>query len=163
MRKYNLDGSSLDILEENIRKMKELFPEVFTEEKIDFEKLQQVLGEYIEDEAERYDFTWNGKKDALRISQTPTTGTLRPDKENSKNWEETENIYIEGDNLEVLKLLQKSYHSKIKMIYIDIILQRLIQFNYPKNVVPRGVQSQKGVCSGRSRGNSAIFKTYNAT
>lgn len=114
-----MDGRSLDILEENIGKVKQLFPEVFTEEKIDFEKLQQILGEYIEDEAERYDFTWNGKKDAIRISQTPTTGTLRPDKENSKSWDETENVYIEGDNLEVLKLLQKSYHNKIKMIYID--------------------------------------------
>ena len=114
-----MDGRSLDILEENIDKMKQLFPEVFTEEKIDIEKLKEVLGEYSEDENERYDFTWNGKKDAIRISQTPTTGTLRPNKENSKNWDDTENLYIEGDNLEVLKLLQKSYHSKIKMIYID--------------------------------------------
>ena len=114
-----MDGRSLDILEENIEKMKQLFPEVFTEKKIDFEKLQEVLGDYTEDEDERYDFTWNGKKEAIRIAQTPTTGTLRPDKENSKDWDNTENLYIEGDNLEVLKLLQKSYHSKIKMIYID--------------------------------------------
>lgn len=114
-----MDGETLDIVKENIEKMKQLFPEVFIEEKIDMEKLQVVLGNYIEDENERYDFTWNGKKDAVRIAQTPTTGTLRPDKENSKNWDETENLYIEGDNLEVLKLLQKSYHSKIKMIYID--------------------------------------------
>lgn len=114
-----MDGRSLDILQENIEKMKELFPEVFTEKKIDFEKLQSVLGEYTETENERYDFTWNGKKDAIRISQTSTTGTLRPDKENSKNWDSTKNLYIEGDNLEVLKLLQKSYHSKVKMIYID--------------------------------------------
>lgn len=114
-----MDGRSKDILEENIKQMKQLFPEVFTEEKVDIEKLSEVLGEYTEDEDERYNFSWNGKKDAIRISQTPTTGTLRPDKENSKNWDETENVYIEGDNLEVLKLLQKSYHSKIKMIYLD--------------------------------------------
>lgn len=125
-----MDGRSLDILQENIEKMKELFPEVFTEKKIDFEKLQSVLGEYTETENERYDFTWNGKKDAIRISQTSTTGTLRPDKENSKNWDSTENLYIEGDNLEVLKLLQKSYHSKVKMIFIDPPYNTGIDFIY---------------------------------
>lgn len=114
-----MNGTSLDILEENIIKMKQLFPEVFTEDKVDFEKLEQILGNYKEESNERYNFTWNGKGKALRISQTPSTGTLRPSKEDSKNWDTTENLYIEGDNLEVLKLLQKSYHSKIKMIYID--------------------------------------------
>src|SRR5699024_2543361 len=93
--------------------------EVFIEDKIDFEKLQLVLGEDMEESEERYNFTWRGKRETIRLSQTPTTGTLRPDKENSKKWDETENIYIEGDNLEVLKLLQKSYHRKNKMIYID--------------------------------------------
>ena len=68
---------------------------------------------------DNYEFTWNGKRDALRLAQTPSTGTLRPDKESSKNWNDTENLYIEGDNLEVLKLLQKSYFGKVKMIYID--------------------------------------------
>lgn len=114
-----VNGESMDIERENIEKLKEIFPEVFTEDKIDFEKLQLVLGENIEESEERYNFTWHGKGDAIRLSQTPTTGTLRPDKKNSKKPDETENIYIEGDNLEVLKLLQKSYHGKIKMIYID--------------------------------------------
>ncbi|MED4883121.1 site-specific DNA-methyltransferase [Bacillus smithii] len=91
----------------------------FTEGKIDFEKLKLVLGEEIEKRNERYEFTWYGKTQAMKLAQTPSTGTLRPDKESSKNWDTTENLYIEGDNLEVLKLLQKSYFGKIKMIYID--------------------------------------------
>ncbi|MGO1372355.1 MAG: site-specific DNA-methyltransferase, partial [Senegalia sp. (in: firmicutes)] len=111
-----LNGETKDILKENIGKMKDLFPEIFTEDKIDFEKLEEVLGNYKEENEERYNFTWSGKSDAIRLSQTPTTGTLRPDKENSKNFDETENLYIEGDNLEVLKLLQKSYHSKVKIV-----------------------------------------------
>jgi len=119
MKEVKLDGKTPDLAEENIKKLKEIFPEVFTEGKIDFEKLQQVLGSYIETEDERYNFTWNGKARALRLSQTPSTGTLRPCKKESKDWDTTQNLYIEGDNLEVLKLLQKSYHGKIKMIYID--------------------------------------------
>src|SRR5690625_2153899 len=126
-----LNGESLNIEEENIKKLVELFPEVNTDGKIDFDKLKQILGDYVDDSEERYRFVWNGKGGALRISQTPSLGTLRPAKGESKNWDKTENLYIEGDNLEVLKLLQKSYFGRVKMIYIDIILQRLIQFNYP--------------------------------
>ncbi len=114
-----LDGKSLDILGENIAKLKEIFPEVFSEGKVDFEKLQESLGEFVEKSSERYNFTWNGKQNAKKIAQTPSSGTLRPCKEDSKNWDSTQNLYIEGDNLEVLKLLQKSYHKKVKMIYID--------------------------------------------
>lgn len=117
----HLNGESLNIEDKNIEKLVALFPEVNTDEKIDFEKLKQILGEYVDDSEERYRFVWNGKGEALRLSQTPSMGTLRPAKEEgeSKNWDETENLYIEGDNLEVLKLLQKSYFNKIKMIYID--------------------------------------------
>jgi len=114
-----LDGKSLDIVSENIEKLKELFPEVFEEGEIDFEKLQNELGEFIDKEQERYNFTWNGKQEAKKIAQTPSTGTLRPAPKESKNWDTTQNLYIEGDNLEVLKLLQKSYHKQVKMIYID--------------------------------------------
>lgn len=114
-----ISGASMDIVADNISKLKELFPEVFCEDKIDFERLQEVLGNYIEDKEERYRFEWNGKSKAIRIAQTPSTGTLRPCKEESKNWDTTQNLYIEGDNLEVLKLLQKSYQNKVKMIYID--------------------------------------------
>lgn len=114
-----MNGYSLNIVKENISKLKEIFPEVFCEDKVDFEKLQEVLGEYIEDKEERYRFEWHGKSKAIRMSQTPSRGTLRPCKDESKNWDTTKNLYIEGDNLEVLKLLQKSYQNKIKMIYID--------------------------------------------
>ncbi|EFG90184.1 site-specific DNA-methyltransferase [Clostridium carboxidivorans] len=114
-----ISGQSLDIVKENILKLKEIFPEVFCEDKIDFERLQDVLGNYIDDKEERYRFEWYGKSQAIRMAQTPSRGTLRPFREESKNWDTTENLYIEGDNLEVLKLLQKSYQNKIKMIYID--------------------------------------------
>ncbi|TWG30236.1 site-specific DNA-methyltransferase [Geobacillus sp. C56-T2] len=114
-----LDGKSMDLVQMNIEALKQLFPEVVTEGKIDFEKLKLVLGEEIETRNEKYEFTWHGKTQAMKLAQTPSTGTLRPDKASSKNWDTTENLYIEGDNLEVLKLLQKSYFGKIKMIYID--------------------------------------------
>ena len=113
------DGKSKDILKENIEKLKKIFPEIVTEGNIDFDKLKTTLGEYVDDREERYNFTWNGKAKAKRLAQTPSTGTLRPCKEESVNWDTTENLFIEGDNLEVLKLLQKTYHKRIKMIYID--------------------------------------------
>ena len=114
-----LTGESMNIVNENIEKLKELFPEVFSEGRIDFKKLEEELGEFIDTENERYNFTWNGKAEAKTIAQTPSTGTLRPSKEDSKHWDTTQNLYIEGDNLEVLKLLQKSYHKQVKMIFID--------------------------------------------
>ncbi|WP_146547603.1 site-specific DNA-methyltransferase [Rummeliibacillus suwonensis] len=114
-----MSGESLDITRQNIQKLKELFPEALTEGKIDFDLLRTILGDEVEDNNERYSFTWNGKKKAILGAQKPSKGTLRPDKEKSKNFDMTENLYIEGDNLEVLKLLQKSYNNKIKMIYID--------------------------------------------
>ncbi|MBO5589326.1 MAG: site-specific DNA-methyltransferase, partial [Anaerovibrio sp.] len=115
----NLTGESMNITEENLKVMQQLFPEAFEEGKIDFDVLRQLLGDFVDDEQERYSFKWNGKGKALRLSQTPSMGTLRPCKEESKDWDNTENLYIEGDNLEVLKLLQKSYYGKVKMIYID--------------------------------------------
>ena len=131
MIETKLDGKTPDIAEENIAKLKEIFPDVFCEGKVDFEKLQQVLGNYIEDEDERYNFSWNGKGRSLRLAQSPSMGTLRPCKEESKDWDTTENLYVEGDNLEVLKLLQKSYHGKIKMIYIDPPYNTGHDFVYP--------------------------------
>ena len=118
-----LDGTSMNLVQENAKKLKEIFPEIFVEDKIDFDLLEQICCgggvQKLEDSKERYSLTWNGKSKARQIAQEVSTGTLRPAKEESKNWDNTENIYIEGDNLEVLKLLQKSYHGKIKMIYID--------------------------------------------
>ncbi|KQC09585.1 MAG: hypothetical protein APR54_03605 [Candidatus Cloacimonas sp. SDB] len=114
-----LNGESKNLITENIEKLKQLFPEVFSEGKVQMEVLESLLGEYRETEQERYSFTWNGKAMARREAQKVSTGTLRPCPEESVDWDTTQNLYIEGDNLEVLKLLQKSYHSKIKMIYID--------------------------------------------
>lgn len=114
-----MSGETLDLTKENIEKLKELFPEALSEDQIDFEKLRLILGDEVNDKPEKYSFTWNGKQNAIKLAQQPSTGTLRPNKEKSKNWDTTENLYIEGDNLEVLKLLQKSYAEKIKVIYID--------------------------------------------
>ena len=133
------DGSSKDILGENIERIRELFPEVFTEGsdedgprwKVDLEALGELLGEHVEDKVERYSFNWHGKARAKRIAQTPSMGTLRPCPEESVNWDTAKNIFIEGDNLEVLKLLQKSYHKKIKMIYIDPPYNTGKEFIYP--------------------------------
>ncbi|MEP3372887.1 site-specific DNA-methyltransferase [Maribacter dokdonensis] len=112
-------SQSENIVETNIDKLKALFPEIVTEGKIDFKVLQEVLGEELEEREEYYRFTWAGKANARREAQKPSTGTLRPAPEESVDWDTTENLYIEGDNLEVLKLLQKGYAGKVKMIYID--------------------------------------------
>ena len=131
MQEINLNGQSHDIVKENLEKLKQLFPEIVTENNIDFDKLKAVLGEYVEKDEESYRFTWHGKRDAFRKSQTPSTGTLRPCVEESKDWDTTQNLYIEGDNLEVLKLLQKSYNNKVKMIYIDPPYNKDKDFVYP--------------------------------
>lgn len=114
-----MDGMTMNIEQANVEKLKEVFPEVFADGKVDFDKLQGLLGHYIADDKEKYSFSWKGKADSMRLAQKRSTGTLRPCKEESKNWDTTGNLYIEGDNLEVLKLLQSSYLNSIKMIYID--------------------------------------------
>src|SRR5690606_15638501 len=113
-----MDGKSYDILSDKINRLKELFPEAFTEGRIDWEKLKAALGD-VNFENERYNLNWAGKADAFRVLQQRTSATLRPVEEESVNFNETENVFIEGENLEVLKVLQKSYFGKIKMIYID--------------------------------------------
>lgn len=118
-RLEEVSSHSLDITEQNIEKLKELFPEVLTEKKIDFDKLRLILGDEVETAPERYNFTWNGKKQVMQLAQQPTVATLKPNKAKSKNWDETQNLYIEGNNLEVLKILQKSYANKVKLIYLD--------------------------------------------
>ncbi|HNY45269.1 MAG TPA: site-specific DNA-methyltransferase, partial [Bacteroidales bacterium] len=99
--------------------MKLIFPEIFVEDKIDWEKLKITLGEDVNLSNERYVLNWAGKSDAFRLMQKPTTRTLVPVPEESVNFDDTQNIFIEGDNLAVLKVLQKSYFGKVKMIYID--------------------------------------------
>ena len=112
-------SQSMDLVQHNIEKLKAIFPEIVIEGKIDFKVLQEILGADIEDEEEYYRFTWSGKSKSRREAYKPSTGSLRPAKEDSLDWATTQNLYIEGDNLEVLKLLQKSYSGKIKMVYID--------------------------------------------
>lgn len=114
-----MDGMTMNIEQANVEKLRKVFPEVFMGGKVDFDKLQGLLGHYIADDKEKYSFSWKGKADSLRLAQKRSTGTLRPCIEESKDWDTTENLYIEGDNLEVLKLLQSSYLNSIKMIYID--------------------------------------------
>lgn len=114
-----IDGMTMNIEQANVEKLKEIFPEVFADGKVDFDKLQGLLGNYIATDNEKYSFTWKGKTDSLRLAQKRSTGTLRPSMADSKNWDTTQNLYLEGDNLEVLKLLQSSYLNSVKMIYID--------------------------------------------
>ena len=119
---------SVDITDQNIDKIASLFPSCITEAKdengklkkaINFDMLRQLLSKDVAEGDEAYEFTWVGKKNAIIEANTPIRKTLRPCKEESVNWDTTENLYIEGDNLEVLKLLQESYLGKVKMIYID--------------------------------------------
>lgn len=119
-----LNGKTFDIVEENISKLKELFPEIVNgDNQVDLEVLQDLFekngDEVVDDGEEHYKFTWWGKKEAKKIAKEKITKTLRPSKEDSKNWADTKNIYIEGDNLEALKILLGSYRNRIKMIYID--------------------------------------------
>ena len=114
-----IDGLSMNIEQANMDKLKSVFPECFAEGKLDIDKLLSLCGEYIDNDFEKYKFEWKGKAECLRLAQKRSAGTLRPCPEESVNWDTTKNLYIEGDNLEVLKLLQTAYYRKVKMIYID--------------------------------------------
>ena len=114
-----MDGMSMNLEQANMDKLKAAFPECFAEGKLDIDKLLSLCGEYIDNDFEKYKFEWKGKAESLRLAQKRSTGTLRPCPEDSVNWDTTQNLYIEGDNLEVIKLLQTAYFRKVKMIYID--------------------------------------------
>ena len=114
-----MNGESMNLLNENIEKLKAIFPEIVTDGKIDFDMLKTLLGEEVDASNEKYSFNWVGKRNCIKFAQTPSTGTLIPCREKSVNFDNTQNIYIEGENVEALKLLQKTYFGKIKMIYID--------------------------------------------
>lgn len=114
-----IDGLSMNIEQTNLDKLRSVFPECVSEGKLDIDKLLSLCGEYIDNDFEKYKFEWKGKADCLRLAQKRSTGTLRPCPEESVDWDTTQNLYIEGDNLEVLKLLQTAYYRKVKMIYID--------------------------------------------
>ena len=114
-----LETRSVDLVAENLDKLKESFPDAFTEGKVDFDVLRQLLGDVVDDRKEKYGLNWHGKRRARQHALTPSTGTLRPCIEESVDWAKTQNLMVEGDNLEVLKLLQKTYAGKVKLIYID--------------------------------------------
>jgi adenine-specific DNA-methyltransferase len=132
MKKFEADKTtSANILTENIERLKTLFPEAITEEKIDFNILKQLLGGAVDEREEKYGLNWHGKRRARQLALSPSTGTLRPCPEDSVDWDTTQNLMIEGDNLEVLKLLQKSYAGKVKLIYIDPPYNTGKDFVYP--------------------------------
>ncbi len=119
MKTKRIDGRSYNPQEEILELLKRQCPEVFTEGKIDPNKLRLTMGEEVSEEGERYGLSWAGKSDCFRHIQEPTTSTLKPQRKESVDFDNTENIFIEGDNLEVLKVMQKNYYGKVKMIYID--------------------------------------------
>lgn len=122
-----------DVVAENVAALKALFPSIVTDGKIDLDVLRQLLGDAVEEGQERYGLNWKGKARARAFALTPSLGTLRPAKEDSQDWDTTKNIVIEGDNLEVLKLLRKSYAGKVKLIYIDPPYNTGKDFVYPDN------------------------------
>lgn len=130
---YETAGGTPDFRTELATQLSELIPEAIADGKVDVEKLKELLGDDTGDDRERFGLFWAGKKRALRAAQEPTTATLKPDVENSKDWGRTKNVFIEGDNLEVLKILQKHYHGKIKLIYIDPPYNTGKDFVYPDN------------------------------
>jgi len=134
MKKINAEDPmtrSADLVSENTAQLRVLFPEAFTEGKVDFAVLRELLGDAVEDREERYGLDWHGKAEARRLALAASTGTLRPARSESVDWDTTRNLIIEGDNLEVLKLLQKSYARKVKMIYIDPPYNTGNDFVYP--------------------------------
>ncbi len=128
---HDPETKSPDLVAENFDQLKALFPETCTEGKVDFDVLKQLLGAAVDEREEKYGLNWHGKRRARQLALTPSTGTLRPYPEDSVDWETTRNLMIEGDNLEVLKLLQKSYLGKVKMIYIDPPYNTGNDFIYP--------------------------------
>ncbi len=130
---HNISGSSPNFRDALVAQLADSWPEVVADGIVDFEKLRELLGTDATDDRERYGLFWPGKRRALSISQEQTSATLISDPENSVNWDTTNNVFIEGDNLEVLKILQKHYHGKIKMIYIDPPYNTGKDFVYPDN------------------------------
>lgn len=120
-----MDGMSFDMEQEARDRLRSVFPDCFSDGKLDIDKLLSLCGEYIDNDFEKYKFEWKGKTECLRLARKRSTGTLRPCPEESVNFYETKNLYIEGDNLEVLKLLQNAYFRRVKMIYIDIFFHVL--------------------------------------
>jgi len=126
-----LDLRTMNVADDRLAKLREYFPEVFRDGKVDIEALRRSLGEWVEPGKERFGLNWPGKAACMKVIQAPSVGTLLPMREESVDFDTTQNMIIEGDNLEVLKLLQKSYYGKVKMIYIDPPYNTGGEFIYP--------------------------------
>src|SRR5580704_2807144 len=120
-------------MDERLLALRSAFPEVFEEGRVDFDALRRALGDWVDPGPERYGLTWPGKAECTRVIQQPSVGTLVPVPDESVDWETTENLIIEGENLEVLKLLQKAYYGQVKLIYIDPPYNTGKEFIYPDN------------------------------
>jgi adenine-specific DNA-methyltransferase len=126
------EARSANVVAENLKHLWMLLPDAFTEGQVDFEVLKQLLGTAVDENEGKYGLNWHGKRQARQLAFTPSTGTLRPCREDSVDWDTMPNL-IEGDNLEVLKLLQKSYVGKVKLIYIDPPYKTGKAFIFPDN------------------------------
>lgn len=151
----SVQGTTPDLQTEFAKKLSELAPELLADGKIDSKKLKELLDGDEADDSERFGLFWPGKKRAMRAAQEPTTATLKPAKDESKDWDTTQNLFIEGDNLEVLKVLQKHYHNKIKMIYIDPPYNTGKDFVYPDNF-KEGLQNYLEFSKQVDEGNKKI-------
>ena len=152
---HEVTGKSPEFQTELARQLEELVPEAIADGKVDVLKLKELLDEDTGDTNERFGLFWPGKKRAMRAAQEATTATLKPAKSKSKDWDTTENIFIEGDNLEVLKVLQKQYHNSIKMIYIDPPYNTGKDFVYPDNF-KEGLQNYLEFSKQVDEGNKKI-------
>lgn len=151
-KRYKMDGYSKDIVKEDIEKLKSIFPQCVVEGKVKIDQLLNILGEYEEREYEKYEFTWKGKNECYKTARERTKATLIPCESESVNFNDTENLYIEGDNLEVLKILQHSYYNKIKMIYIDPPYNTGNDFVY-KDDYRDSLQNYKKIVSSINKSN----------
>ena len=158
----NLPSTSPNFRTDLAKKLEELVPEAIADGKVDVVKLEELLAEDAGEPNERFGLFWPGKKQALRAAQEPTTATLRPAKDESKDWDTTNNIFIEGDNLEVLKVLQKQYHNSIKMIYIDPPYNTGKDFVYPDNF-KEGLQNYLEFSQQVDEGNKKISTNTETT
>lgn len=158
---------SKDLVAENLEQLRKIFPSAFTEGKVDFEALRELLGDAADDGDEKFGLTWFGKRNARRIALKPSTATLMPRPDESLSWDSTQNVMIEGDNLEVLKLLQKSYANQVKLIVIDPPYNTGKDFIYPDSFQD-GVQNyleltgQTGVDGTRLSSNSETSGRYHS-
>jgi adenine-specific DNA-methyltransferase len=160
-------AGSGDLVRENIGALKALFPQIVTDGQVDFDVLRQLLGDEVEEGEERYGLNWKGKRRARAFAVTPSLGTLRPAPEDSVEWDTTQNLMIEGDNLEVLKLLRRSYSGKVKLVYIDPPYNTGKDFVYPDNYSDSlsnylsitGQKDEKGLKLNSNKETSGRFHT----